>query len=107
MDAPGLSKLGELDNMAKLKDIIKKTAAPDKEVNGDEESENQDMGDPRVVMTRMLEHNNKEMIRFKHFSRKNLSYEFKRYIHKFKKSPIQSTTKQRSRKKVDRNDPDA
>ncbi len=51
------------------------------------------MGDPRIVMTRMLEHNNQEMRRFKHFSRKNLNYEFKRYIHKFKKSPIQSTTK--------------
>ena len=50
------------------------------------------MGDPRIVMTRMLEHNNQEMRRFKHFSRKNLNYEFKRYIHKFKKSPMYSST---------------
>jgi|ETNmetMinimDraft_14_1059893.scaffolds.fasta_scaffold114699_1 hypothetical protein len=59
MDAPGLSKLGDLDNMQKLKDIIKKTAATEKQdTHGDEESENQEMGDPRIVMTRMLEHNN-------------------------------------------------
>ena len=38
MDAPGLSKLGDLDNMQKLKDIIKKTAATEKQdTHGDEE----------------------------------------------------------------------
>ena len=41
MDEPGLSKLGELDNNKKLKDIIKKTAATEKQdTHGDEDSEN-------------------------------------------------------------------